>query len=174
MNQTLSLPHRFSEKSFRRYESIIAKAVNAFPLAVKINPSDLGLAAETVRGRLRDALTSYKEHRWSSVRFEFHAFAQIHDRLVVALEPDGTVIIGTKDSIKSPRTEEAFIPVENDILDLSVFSSCSCEEILSFLAHSGALRKQIKLNINQQTANILLTKYDIVLTPLSDNSFLLQ
>lgn len=169
-----TLPHRFAEKSFRRYESTIAKVVNTFPWAVKVSPQAFGLSAETVRGRLRDALTSYFNHRWHTTMFNPDSFDKVHENLIVSLQADGTVIVGTKEAIKAPQAEEVFIP-SVDVLDLSTFYSSSCEEVLSFLAHSGALKKQIKLVLNQTTADVLLSKYDIVLTPVTnENTYLLQ
>ena len=169
-----SLPHRFSEKSFRRYESTIAQAVNGYPYAIIINPIHFKLASETVRGRLRDALTSYDTHRWSTILFTPEAFDKAHPHIIVRLLPDGKVHFGPEATIMFDSPHKEFVPMDSEILDLTNVSSFSCEDLLCYLAHSGALKKQIKLNINQQTADILLTKYDIALTPLSDNSFLLQ
>lgn len=56
--------HRFSEKSYRRYEDIILAALNAYPNGIEFKP--VGISLATAEARLRDALRSVIVNRWKT------------------------------------------------------------------------------------------------------------
>lgn len=96
-----SLPHRLSEKSFRRYEEVIANAVDAAPQIVTIDPKQFNLAATTITARLRDAILSYYKYNWSSTMIDRRKFADIYrwPGIVVSQRNDGNIIVGTPLSV---------------------------------------------------------------------------
>lgn len=166
-----TLPHRFSEKSFRRYESVIATIVTDFPRVTVVRPSDFNLAAETVRGRLRDAITSLHQHLWQT-KVDTNCFHEIYDEIVVSLRPDGMVAVGNKDTVKNTVIEPIVAVDPTSVLDctqveLSISTMC-------WLAHSRALSKRLKFALTLESATSLMEQYDIVLTQQPDGLFLLS
>ena len=169
---THTLPHRFSEKSFRRYERIIAASAERFPSVVVVNPADLELAGETVRGRLRDAIESYHKHNWTSC-IDRVRFLMAYDTLVVSLRPDGKVAVGNKDTVKQQET------VTFDVIDHSNVYDLTDKQIdidlLCLLAHNQALKKRLKITIpTNEMATYLSENYDICLVKQPDNAYLLS
>lgn len=57
-----TIPHRFSERSFRRYESDIAQISAAYPGLITLSPGDLSI--ETYTHRLRDAIRGVLEYHY--------------------------------------------------------------------------------------------------------------
>lgn len=166
-----TLPHRFSERSFRRYESVIAAIVIDFPRVTVVRPSDFKLSAETVRGRLRDAITSLKCHNWPTT-INITQFLMIYEQIVVSLRPDGMVAVGNKDTVKDTIVEPIVAIDPTSVLDctqveLSISTMC-------WLAHSRALSKRLKFALTSESATSLMEQYDIVLTQQPDGLFLLS
>lgn len=163
-----SLPHRFSEKAFRKYEKIIEQIAEKFPQPVTITPSKMGLSPETVRGRLRDAITSGINNRWpSSVNYGNLLHADVSG-LVISLRPDGSVIAGTKDTIKQSNPLSLDSMVESDeIFDATHLSPVNITQIecLCWLAAEKQLKNKVKLAIDDIYAADLQSRYDIVLEP---------
>lgn len=60
----MPVPHRFQERSFRRYEAILVKVQNAFPTSVRFRPVEF--ATETVSCRIRDCVTAFLRSDWVS------------------------------------------------------------------------------------------------------------
>lgn len=169
-----SLPHRFSEKSFRRYERIIAEVVTKFPQVVEVNPTHLELSPETVRGRLRDALSSFANNRWSSSIIDQDRFNAIHPEIVVSLRPDGTVAVGDKDTVKLKALAVFDAVNPSEIVDLSNTPRVDLS-FLAFLAHHHALSKRIRVRPpSPETAQAITDNFDIVLDPQPDGTYLLS
>ena len=168
-----TLPQRFSEKAFRRYEHVIAQIARDFPKAVHVNPSAFGLAGETVRARLRDAITSYAEHIWQSIVIDRPSFERISPSdLVVSLRPKGSVVVGTRASIR--ETADVFIcPPATDSFDMSELTSRENLSFLCYLAHNQLLRRPVLLSIEEQQTKTLMEMYDIVLEHQSSGHYLL-
>jgi hypothetical protein len=170
------LPHRFTETAFRKYEKIIARIAENFPALTTINPRDLGLSPETVRGRLRDACTSLKEHGWITC-VNTIKFSQIDLKvMVVSIKPEGMVVVGDKNTIKGEVKFEQFNVVsEVEILDLTPVKALTNNQLLCFLASQNALKKQLRLNLDPIEFTVLNENYDIVLTPQQElNTYLLS
>lgn len=182
-----SLPHRFSEKAFRRYEKIISQVVAKYPTAIVIDPSSLGLSGETVRGRLRDAIDSYAEHSWASAivdQAKFQLEIKESKNILVSLRPNGFVLVGTKEAIDSLTDEEkegkgkdkAEVNYLNgEHIDLTHFSSETILGIVAFIAHNGGLKKKVKIRASTSTIEKLKDMYDIGHEPgSSDNEHLIS
>ncbi len=172
---TTTLPHRFNEKSFRRYETIIAQVVRVFPKPLPINPADLDLAAETVRGRLRDAMTSLAENNWLT-KVDLVLFNQIHSKIVVSLRSDGMVVVGDKDTVKE-TTNEVFPCIDpTEVVDMTQHPFQHRGELrtLCFLAHSQVLKKRIRLHLSMSEVDTFMQDYDIGLAEQPDGSYLLS
>lgn len=161
----MSLPHRFSESAFRKYEPIITEIAERFPSPVTITPSKMGLASETVRGRLRDAITSAINNRWdkSTVNYSKLLSADVAG-LVISLRPDGTVVAGTKETIKEKKIESLDSIIELD----EIFDCWFCKdpqqiELLCSLAAAKQFKSKIKLCLADDYAADLCNRYDIIL-----------
>lgn len=101
------LPHRFRESSFRNYEGAIDTVVKAWPFAYSFVPDNV----ETFSCRLRDAMTSLREHRWSTY-IDMVKFLQIHSSIRVAIKPNGSVRCGPREidhrsgaPVEEPKTQ---------------------------------------------------------------------
>jgi hypothetical protein len=168
------LPHRFNEQSFRRYEKIIAQITKEFPRAVFVQPSSLGLAGETVRGRLRDAITSYAIHSWPSTIVDREAFEKIEpSSLVVSLRPDGLVATGTRESIKSDDAEEFSVIDSTSHFDLTHRGMKDDKDFLCYLAHNQMLKRPVLISITDCQCVSFMELYDIVLTKQPCGNYLL-
>ena len=86
----LNLPPRFTETSFRRWEQIIKTAVDIAPSRLTLNPR-FDLTQETVSCRLRDAIRSLYEHKWTTV-VDMPKFNALYDTIQVAREGDLVII----------------------------------------------------------------------------------
>jgi hypothetical protein len=168
-----SLPHRYSEKAFRKYESIIVEAVDRFPASLEVKPEHLGLSLETVRGRLRDAITSLHNNLWSPTKVNMVKFFAIHSEIVVSLRPDGRVMVGDKDTVKSISTVPFDSIDPNDVIDMTDKSDFHQLSLMCYLAHHGALRKKIKVRLTPAEVDGFCQSYDVTLIQQTDNSYLL-
>ena len=166
------LPHRFSEKSFRRYEPIIATVVSEFPNVTLVRPSDLELSAETVRGRLRDAITSLRTHMWQT-KIDVTRFAAIYPAIVVSLRPDGMVAVGDEHTVKNQVVEPFNAIDPTNVLDCTSNPDIDMQT-LCILAHNRALSKRIKIKLIPEDAKSWMEAYDIVLTPQPNDTYLLS
>lgn len=161
-----TLPHRFSESAFRKYEKIIAKIATRYPDPVEVNPTTLGLSGETVRGRLRDACTSYTEHQWKSDLISETLWGVIDQKqLVISLRPNGFVVAGTKESIKqhtTPFPGIEIIPTE-EIIDMSSFI---CDPLVFiYLAANSGLKKKLIIHLTKEQHMLFTQEWDVVLEP---------
>lgn len=89
----MSVPPRFTEEAFRRYEPFITHAMNVLPSEYDIHArSSLGLSPETVSARLRDAMRSLKTYAWPT-SVNMTKFLSLYDTLEVARKRSDAEII---------------------------------------------------------------------------------
>ena len=173
----MSLPHRFSESAFRKYEPYITEIAQRFPKPVTLSPSKMGLASETVRGRLRDAITSAINNRWphSTVNYAMLLNADVSG-LVVSLRPDGNVVVGTKDTIKEKKIESLDSIIESDeIFDATSIVLTAQLDFLAHLAANKQLKNKCRVRLVKHYAETLQNTYDIILEPTNEpNEYLLS
>jgi hypothetical protein len=86
-------PAHLSERTFRRFEPYIRKAVASSPTPVTITP--IGLRPVTFAARMRDAIRSFSIYRWQS-DIPLERFLELYERrdLTTTLDDGGMVIIG--------------------------------------------------------------------------------
>ena len=169
--QKLTLPHRFRESAFRRYESILAQVVNRFPLPVEVDTKIYDLSSVTFSCRFRDAITSLERYRWRTDTIDMQRFAECSD-LIVVRERGGKVVIGGWEETKvtealasQPITAGAELatPVIIDVSNPVVLST------LITLAENRYLTMPITIsNLPENTAETLASCFDISLEALDD------
>lgn len=90
---------RFSESTFRVYESIIANMVEAYPACITVTKADceaLNRAPATVAGRSRDSIKAYALNKWPSKinQTKWTIIPDPKKELLCRLMPDGTILAG--------------------------------------------------------------------------------
>lgn len=87
---------------FRRYEAVIAQAVEAHPKNLEVVP--VGVAMTTFAARLRDAINSYSKYRWETSLFKDEDFNRVieDNGLVVRGNVQGKVVVGPRTSSATP------------------------------------------------------------------------
>lgn len=94
-----NLPYRLRESAFRIYEPDIAQVVQKYPSLQVFTPKNV----ETFSNRLRDAMRSLWENRWSC---SWHPdFVRIYPRLIVAIR-GSFVLVGTRGEVQLYDSEE--------------------------------------------------------------------
>ena len=84
------LPSRFSEAQFRRWETTIATAVSIAPARLTLYPRP-DLSQETVSCRLRDAIRSLHENKWTTDKIELSEFEKLYPYMHVCR--DGELVV---------------------------------------------------------------------------------
>jgi hypothetical protein len=137
---TSTLPRRFTEASFRRYEDMIRRVVNAWPLLYYIDPTPL--SSITYECRFRDAMRSLKENRWETI-VDMKKFLEIHPNLTVS--NCGSILrCGPSEVIQAERQSQAangpaYSPVGKPIDRTSAFTGLTYEALVG-LVHLAAGR----------------------------------
>lgn len=172
-----SLPHRFREKQFRRFESIIATVTNCFPARVDVNPTSYEMSPVTFSCRLRDAMNSLATNRWpTSVNME--RFDAIHKEIKVSERITGLVHIGDKDTIRDHDERRELLGIERygakDIPITFTNPSPSAVHTLVRLAEARVLNCQVHLvGVQETLLQTLSEQHDISFEKQTDGSFLL-
>lgn len=163
------LPPRFTESAFRRYEDTIALAVTWQPTPYVFQASDYAQAPITTVCRLRDAIRSLHDNRWSS-RVDASKFVQVFP-LSVAQSKDGTRIAVYKEGT-DPWATPAQAPLKQDVLSLP--DGVDLPNTLAFLAQEQALCRPLSLGpaLAQQVQTIA-PNYDIHLEPTGNGGAIL-
>lgn len=170
----MNLPHRFTEKSFRRYEGVIKRAVESYPQTITIDP--FPLSGTTYSARLRDAKVSLKQNRWPST-VNMERFLAVYEDLQVS-DRGSSVVIGSSELIKVADKPLSAAGREmagesrytfdfgNDPMDV--------REIEAFVILLAARRLQGPIRV-RPIAGIVMTRYqstyDISIEELPDGSY---
>lgn len=135
--------HRFSEKSFRRYEPDLVEICRLYPKAVTIFPRNI--VAETYRARVKDAMRAYVCSTWESpvdknkINFILHNYViTIHNHNVVIGPNDPAQLRPIDSSVKSVDQREA-LTIQIDTFDPQEF------EAALLLAERGKLPIEVEL-----------------------------
>lgn len=104
------LPYQLTEKSFRRWESVIYKVVTAYPKAVRVNPGDF--SPNTCMARIRDAMRSVVDYNWPTP-IDVERLKEIRPHISVKLSSDGFVVIEPKSQSVLPSVAPS--EVEGDV-----------------------------------------------------------
>ncbi len=171
-----SLPPRFRESAFRRYEHIIAAAVEQFPNRCLIDPKVYSLSPVTLSHRLRDAMRSFIDNKWESRIIDWEKFLIVHEEIIVSETHDGFVLTGTRDSVKTVRHIEPLMPqAVSRQAESPTFAVTTAEEwtTLCRLAAKRLLLSPILVLGVEPNITLLEQNYDISLVPQGDGSYLL-
>lgn len=171
----ISLPPRFSERAFRRYESVLKSAVDNHPNEVVVDPAQFGLSLATVEQRLRDAKRSFIDNKWvSTIDRDKFLRLQDADDLQVRSETDGKIHIGRPPMKEMTLTAELIAgPSRNvAVLDFKGLMLNSIQTLCA-LASERALARPIRLAITSAEADVLFESYDISLAPQPDGTYIL-
>lgn len=179
---TQTLPPRFREKAFRRYEEAIAAAVRAYPQTIEVNPQAFDLSPVTVAQRLRDAKKSYFDNDWDSSSINRKRFEAVHDDLIVRETMSGMVKVGpskeaTVFEIQRDKLADNFAVIEdlgrfNQVLDMTDQGAPEIR-FLCILASKRALAVKIKVSLDESLVESLYDSYDINLERQEDGFYIL-
>lgn len=86
-------PFQLTERSFRRYEPVIASIVKAYPAPVSFNPCPL--SPNTYAARLRDAIRSLDLYNWKT-DLDVIKLKEIRSKIVVQINQHGNIVCGPK------------------------------------------------------------------------------
>jgi len=87
-----------TERSFRKYESIIKTILTAWPQVSVLDPEQIGLSKETLSARLRDALRSLAEYGWPT-DWDSSSIRDAYPQLIVAQHAD-KVLVGSRTGVR--------------------------------------------------------------------------
>lgn len=157
-----SLPHRFRESSFRRYEQTIRDAVNAWPQVCVFNPLTVGLQPITFSNRLRDAKTSLLQYNWKT-DVDVEKLLRIREDFIVAERGD-LVLTGSKETLKTYTQ----LPSAQTYIDKSVKSPTPLLiTAIMVCIHNRVLVGPIVLEFDQPadpaTAEFFEQEYDVAI-----------
>lgn len=172
---TSSLPYRFRKEAFDRYELAIADIVDKFPNICTFYPVQSGLSPTTFSCRLRDAMNSAHDNHWPSKLINLAKFYDVHKDIVVSERPDGTVIVGSRDTIRTPitPTKVATPNFQGDAIDFSIDTMADAE-LIGKLAAKRAFVGPLRLtNLTEELADFLAANFDVEITKQPDNSYIL-
>ena len=175
----MQLPHRFRETAFRKYEHIISSAVDAFPATITIDPAIVSVTGVTFACRCRDAMTSLKEHHWST-HIDMDKFLDIASRIVVSERTDGKIIIGSREGIAATlnvtstgNTVATISPIQPSEKTFTL-STPEQKELVMLLAHERLIAPRLFLTgITDAEALDFQQRYDISLDKHSSNVYIL-
>lgn len=132
------IPPRFREEAFRRYEAIIKTAIDILPSELDIDPrGTLGLSPETVTNRLRDAMRSLKQYRWTT-SVDMVRFLEHFDRLEVARKRanDSLIVVRLKEK-KTVQTSRQLDLIEVPLGGTPHENQTVIEAVLNIVATCG-------------------------------------
>ncbi len=157
----MSLPYRFREDSFRKYESVILEITNSIP---RKSIFTTGLSPVTFACRLRDAMRSLSDNRWET-QINMEKFLKWHPQIMVSEQADGSVAVGTRESLKTVIDDAiaVFIPNTDNTTSNEVIRVANLNEarILAELASFRLLVKKVRIsNLSDEDAKLLEETYD--------------
>lgn len=169
------LPPRFREKSFRRYEDDLLRALKAYPNSILIAPKDYDLSAVTVAQRFRDAKKSLLDNKWET-KIPRDLFERLQDDLIVRETMNGMVKVGP---IKEVEVGHDTFIVGGKFETFSTPSSKPFDAThipiapLIWLAHNNLLKCPLIVKIDDSKVDELYNSYDINLDRQEDGFYIL-
>lgn len=163
---------RFAESSFRRFESIAAELVAAWPTPQTISPSVLDLSPATFVSRFRDSLQAFchPSCTWSSAltpeslrrtfRFlgstEPLAFVLTHSNKTVIFSPRKQALAPQLTHTLSPLTVTTGIDASDNLTTLHAFCHLINEGFLSEQVEFSNFPDTLQTEIQNSYPNLLL------------------
>ena len=180
MNEKPEMPHRFREESFRFYEPFINDIVVPWPKEVKkFYPNHYNRAQATFACRLRDAMKSLRDNKWST-SVDMAKFLEAYPLIVVSERTDGTVLCGPKDAIASyvnlsSNDIPQSMPLNTDadetfIVDLSK----PAKEVIAELSQARKIVPRLLLvGITDTDVDALSKSYDVAIDKKDEHTYIL-
>jgi hypothetical protein len=174
----MTLPHRFREEQFRRFESLLVNVVNSFPTPITVVPhSAYNMAPETFRSRFKDSLRSLKEFRWPTT-VPMEKFDRIVDQIMVRAPLTGSIVhIGDKNTTLDPKpTYDHYQKPTSSVKQGLTFVNPTPQDIFMLvqLAEGGQLvAPQHLVGVNEELLKTFYEAHDISYEKQEDGSFLL-
>lgn len=135
--------HRFSEKSFRRYEQDLLEICRLYPKAVTIFPR--GITAESYRARIKDSMRAYVVSSWESL-VDKSKINFILYNFIITLH-NGHVVIGPNDPAQLRPVNSTVKTVDGSSvvsIQIDTYDSEELEAAL-LLAERGKLPMEVEL-----------------------------
>ena len=170
-------PARLSESVFRRFEPTIAKAVENFPSAIRLETK----TPNSIACQLRAAMKSYSIYKWPSVIPRI-TFDTLYATNLVVREFDSFVLIGSRQSTKLGLASKSCSFSEPHLAESSleivdIGQTCfAATVVMAHLASIQALAKRIRLTLTPSQAQELTSNHDILLEPVENkpNEYILS
>lgn len=99
----MNIPFYQSEKNFRRFEEVIASAVESYPKPIKVNGTSTELQGSSVVTQLNNAIKYHRINKWRSLVINWSKFSDCFADLSARIL-NGDIIIGSKAAIKAAAT----------------------------------------------------------------------
>ncbi len=166
------IPYHLSEKQFRKFEHVIAKAVKLFPAVLACGTGSSGYSSNSYAARLRDAIASYRKYNWPSELLPHYAAT---GKLGVSLK-DGVVYIGPVNQLRTKPKATLETPTTKFNLEPILLSSPKEKTMLCRLASLRLLTQPIPTTgiIDELEANWLMDNYDVTITKQTNDIYLIQ
>lgn len=167
------LPPRFREKSFRRYETSIAKALERYPQPTQLLSQPFGLSLCTIANRLRDAMASHKTYHWSSTLVPWEKFLlHFEKNNFMVSEKADFVEVTFRDAPKALTLEEpAMFRLGVQGVSKRVDVPEAYLEAVAFLAQAGALNRPVFCTASAERVAQLESSFDVATEVQPDGSY---
>ncbi len=171
------IPYHLSEKQFRKFEHVIAKAVKLFPAVLACGTGGSGYSANSYAARLRDAIASYRKYGWPS---DMLPSLLCTEKLGVSLK-DGVVYLGSKDELKKSSKPQLEEPTTKFNLEPIMLSTPGEKVILCKLASLRVLTQPIPVKglgfytiLGNPDIEWLMDNFDVTITKQTNDIYLIQ
>lgn len=154
-----TIPYRFREQSFRRYERVIESVVNQYPICFSVNPKDQGYTYLTFSNGLRNAMASLLKYNWQTT-INMARFRELYPKKIEVVEgEDGLLIVRDKNTTKQPQTPITPVASRNDWI-----FNLGDENLIFRLAELKLLTQPILIEkMGKDEASQLEASFDIAL-----------
>lgn len=172
------IPSRFRETQFQQVAEHLAAALNAFPMAVRIDPRPLSV--DTFARKLREGIVAKKNYGWKFPVVDELLWAKHADDLVVSIEPTGTILFGSSTSVKTKNAIGGkSLPQASASSGAIELTNCESAELeqLCLLLHNRRFRPTpvfLIRGLSEERRDSLESRYDIAIIPLEGETDLFQ
>lgn len=172
-----TLPHNLKQRTFRRFEPLIARAVQNSPEPVFCRPAP-GLSMSTFVARLRDSMLSLERFRWTT-EIDLEKFVRLYTdkRLQVKVLDPNRACIGPPDAVEAPRAGEFLHGRTSNTDGTTVWTNPSIQDVnclfhlLSRRLISGPFRLTAVAPELIEVIQLAEATYDIALDKVNDHTF---
>ena len=168
---TFDLPFRLSERCFREYELDIKTIVELSPARAVLPPRP-GRSQATVEARLRDAMRSLYEYRWSPTKVDMVKFDQLYPRFIVRRDIyDASNVAVEFRGEPRPDTPQR-TATDSIVIPTSCASDLAVQTYCAVLAAKGLATFKLT-GLTRSTLDPSLAHYDIGLVEKDDAVYII-